>query len=254
MSTLRHLLTVLAVGISFNASAAEFKSCPHFFANGVAPILSASSPGNQRELCFDAFAVLHSGQSKTPVYVAERLNRAQLLDAEGEERTDKFYEEARLPRADRARLEDYKSRLKVGDSELKFDRGHLAPAGDMPNAQAMAQSFSLSNMIPQAPQNNRGPWKGYEKATRKYAMRALGDVYVISGPVYSGPVQALGPNQVWVPKYIYKLVYDAASGRSWAYWIENTNTARAERPITYQELVKRTGIEFLPGVKAMSDL
>lgn len=130
---------------------------------------------------------------------------------------------------------------------------HLAPAADMPNAQAMAQSFSLSNMIPQAPQNNRGAWaKSVEKSTRKYVMRAAGDVFVFTGPVYSTPVETLGPNQVWVPKYLYKLVYDQSANRAWAHWLENTDEARASRPISYDELVRRTGIEFLPDVKPKS--
>ena len=59
----------------------------------------------------------------------------------------------------------------------------------------------------------------------------------------------IGPGKVQVPKYLYKLVYDANTGRAWAHWIENTDMARAGRPITYSELVKRTGTEFLPGVK-----
>jgi endonuclease G len=52
-----------------------------------------------------------------------------------------------------------------------------------------------------------------------------------------------------VPKYLYKLVYDSVTGRAWAHWIENTDEARAGRPITYEELVRRTGIEFLPGIR-----
>jgi endonuclease G len=240
---------VFALVLPFSANAG-FDQCPGFFVNGVVPKVSHASPERQRELCFDAFAVLYSGQSKTPVYVVERLSKTQLADAEGEARTNKFYEEARLPSADRSRLEDFKARLQQGGFEVRFDRGHMAPAADMPTAQAMAQSFSLSNMVPQAPANNRGPWaKSIEKATRKYVLRAAGEVFVFTGPVFATPVHVLGPNRVWIPKYLYKLVYDPSANRAWAHWLENTDEARAGRPISYEELVRRTGIEFLNGVR-----
>lgn len=204
-----------------------------------------AQPGALRELCFEAFAVLHSGQAKTPVYVVERLNRKQLLDARGEERTDKFYSEARLPSAERAQLSDYRAEAPWVDGMTKFDRGHLAAAGNMPNPQAMAQSFSLANVVPQAAQNNRKTWNGIEKATRQYVLRAKGDVFVFSGPVYEEPVVKLGPGQVWIPRYLFKLVYDAETHRAWAHWVENTDSFKPGRPLSYAELVRRTGIEFL---------
>jgi len=221
--------------------AADFSQCPQFFAGGVPPSVPALQARGPRALCFDAFAVMYSGTSKTPVYVAERLNRAQLIDAKDEERTNRFYEEARLPSADRSHLNDYKG--------SGFDRGHMAPAADMPTAQAMAQSFSLANMVPQAPVNNRKSWAGIEKATRKYAMRADGDVYVISGPVFDARPSTIGAGNVAVPTHLFKLVYDATSHRAWAHWIDNTDEARAGKPITYAELVQRTGIQFLPNVE-----
>ena len=129
---------------------------------------------------------------------------------------------------------------------------HLAPAGDMPTSQAMAQSFSLANMVPQAPAHNRGAWaKSVEAATRKYAARAKGDVYVITGPVYSPDIAqspAIGPGQVRVPKYLFKLVYDEETHRAWAHWHLNDDSTQASRPIRYSELVRRTGVDFLPGV------
>ena len=221
----------------------------NFFVNGSPPKVPNASPAKQRELCFDAFAILHSGQSKTPAYVVEKLSKAQLSDAKGEVRTNRFYEEARLRSAERSRLEDYKERTVENGVEVRFDRRHMAPAADMPDAQ-MAQSFSLANMVPQAPENNRGPWaKSVEKATRNYVMRAAGDVYVFTGPVYSAPVQTIGASQVWIPKYLYKLVYYPVANHAWAHWLENTDDARAGRPISYEELVRRTGIEFLSGAK-----
>nr|WP_232431551.1 DNA/RNA non-specific endonuclease [Cupriavidus sp. UYPR2.512] len=219
----------------------NFDRCPQFFAQGAVPQVRNVQSLKPRALCFEAFAVLHSGTTKTPVYVAERLNSERVADAQDEERTNKFFADARLPRAERAELDDYKG--------SGYDRGHMAPAGDMPNATAMAQSFSLANMVPQAPQNNRKSWAGIEKATRKYVWRAKGDVYVITGPVFGSAAPAtIGQDQVWVPQYLFKLVYDSTTHRAWIHWIENSDSARAGQPTTYRELVKRTGVEFLPGV------
>lgn len=217
---------------------AQFASCPQFFAGGKPPVV-AKRP-TLRELCYDSFAILHSGETKTPVFVAQRLNRAAVADAD-EKRTDRFFEDARLPSAERARLDDYKG--------SGYSRGHMAPAGDMPNVTAMAQSFSLANMVPQAQGHNSGPWSKVERDTRKYAERATGDVFIITGPQFTPDSPTIGDGKVRVPKYLYKLVYDAAKGRGWAHWQENRDGKQDARPISIDELKRRTGIEFFPGVK-----
>jgi endonuclease G, mitochondrial len=243
LTRIRTLLVICALAASASATAG-FEQCPQFFPNGIKPAVSGTAPGQQREICFTSFAVLYSGVSKTPVYVVERLNRSELESAKLEVRTNRFYEEARLPAAERAALKDYKARL---DDGRRFDRGHMAPAGDMWTDDGMAQSFSLANMVPQAPRNNRRTWASIERATRKYVLRASGDVFVFTGPVFERPVETLGAGEVWIPKYLYKLVYDPATGRSWGHWLENTDEARVRAPISYDELVHRTGIEFLKG-------
>ena len=236
--TVLGLLALARPSIGFSAE--DFSSCLQFFANAKPPVV-APRP-TTRALCYDAFAVLHSGESKTPVFVAEKLNQASVADA-NEKRTNRFFADARLRSAERATLDDYKN--------SGYDRGHMAPAGDMPTAQAMAQSFSLANMVPQAPEHNRGVWaKSVEMATRSYVKRATGDVYVITGPVYVPSIAqspGIGLGQVRVPRYLFKLVYDQSRNRAWAYWHENSDSTRASRPISYADLVKRTGINFLPG-------
>ncbi len=123
----------------------------------------------------------------------------------------------------------------------------------MPTAQAMAQSFSLANMVPQAPKHNQGTWRTtVEDATKKYAARAAGDVYVITGPVYTPSIaqsEGIGAGQVRVPAYLFKLVYDEQAHRVWAHWQRNDNATKGSAPISYAELVRRTGIEFLPGAR-----
>lgn len=235
LATLLCLATVSATALA----APDFSACPQNFFQGYAPTPTANHPGKQRALCLDSFAVLHSGQSKTPVYVAEYLTPARLADAGDETRTNRFYEEARLPAAERAMLSDY--------SGSGLDRGHMAPAADMPTASAMAQSFSLANMVPQAPGNNRGPWaRSVEKATRAYAKRSANGVYVLTGPIYSGQVSTIGANRVWVPSLLFKLVYDPVKKQAWSYVLPNTDDARVQRTYSYQELVQITGIQWLP--------
>ena len=116
------LSTLMAVGISAHA-AEDFTACPQFFANAKPPMV-APRP-THRALCYDAFAILHSGESKTPVFVAEKLSRASIADAD-EKRTNRFFADARLRSAERATLDDYKG--------SGYDRGHLQyPAGSILN-------------------------------------------------------------------------------------------------------------------------
>ena len=227
---------LLASASTSYAASSDFSQCRQMFANSLVPATHSQAMA-PRALCYDSFAILYSGKSRTPIYVAERLNKAQLKTKIT--RTNRFFADARLPRAERAELDDYKN--------SGLDRGHMAPAGDMATDESMAQSFSLANMVPQSVVANRHAWANIEKATRKYVMRAAGDVFVITGPVFEPNPPTIGANRVWVPQHLFKLVYDPSTGRAWAHWLDNTDEARVGKPISYAELVQRTGIEFYPG-------
>jgi endonuclease G len=218
------------------ASKSNFAQCAQHFP-GYVP--ATAWPGQQRALCFDSFAVLHSGESKTPVYAVQRLTRASLEAAKGIERKDRFYPEARLPFAERAQLDDYK--------DSGYDRGHMAPAGDMPTVNAKAQSFSLADMVPQYPTLNQKDWNQIEQATRKYVMRAPGEVFVYTGPYFGKrPPQTIGQGKVWVPTHVWKLVYTPAVHRGWVYWMTNDGAKQSLKPITYQQFATKTGMRLLP--------
>lgn len=212
-----------------------FAGCSQFFPQQppIVPVGAAL-----RELCFSSFAILHSGQTKTPVFVAQRLNRTVLDRARNVQRTDRFYAEARLPQSERAELADYRG--------SGYSRGHMAAAADMHSDEAMAQSFSLANMVPQDQTHNAGAWSRIESDTRKYVMRAAGDVYVFTGPVYGAQPATIGEGRVAVPAYLFKVVYDAATKHAWVHWHEHHAEARAGRPIAYDEFVRRTGLHLLP--------
>ena len=58
----------------------SFSTCQQFFAASKPPVVPLRP--THRALCYDAFAILHSGESKTAVYVAQKLNRALVADAD----------------------------------------------------------------------------------------------------------------------------------------------------------------------------
>ena len=63
-------VSVLEAIDSTSGHPTSFAQCPQFFANGGQPPVVAPQP-KQRQLCYEAFAILHSGETKTPVYVAQ---------------------------------------------------------------------------------------------------------------------------------------------------------------------------------------
>jgi endonuclease G, mitochondrial len=229
MKLFRNLLALVALCTSLSVLAA-FDDCKDLFPTQQIP----TTPQAGRDLCFDSFAIHYSPQDKKPIYTVEKLNKEQ-LSAPHPRRSNQFYEEARLPFVERSLLTDYRG--------SGYDRGHNAPAGDMSNERPMAQSFSLANMMPQARQNNQGIWaKNVEEPTRAYVKRAAGDIYIYTGS--TGNNGSIGRSRVTIPTHLYKLVYDPSKNTAWGYWIENTNEARMTPPITYQELVAKTGIDF----------
>jgi endonuclease G len=229
MKFLVKLLLISSLWLPLSASAL-FEQCQNLFPAQQIP--STTQVG--RDLCFDDFAIYYSPSDKKPIYTVERLNGEQ-LQAPHPRRTNQFYEEARLPAHERALLADYRG--------SGYDRGHNVPAGDMSSERGMAQSFSLANMMPQARQNNQGIWaKRVEEPTRMYIKRAQGDVYIFTGSV--GQAGSIGKSRVTIPSHLYKLVYDPAKKLAWAYWVENTDDAQMNAPISYAELVQKTGIDF----------
>lgn len=51
-----------------------------------------------------------------------------------------------------------------------------------------------------------------------------------------------------VPSHLFKLVYDEERNVAWSHWHANSDDARGSELISYAELVRRTGVDFLPGV------
>ena len=155
-------------------------------------------------------------------------------------RQNTFHPEERLPAEDRAELRDY--------ARSGFDRGHMSPSGDMPNATTQYESFSLANMIPQDPNNNQNLWAGIEEGTRKLALQE-GELYVITGPIFEGSsIQRINA-RVLVPTHVFKVIYDPVRREAAAYVAPNVGGSEYQT-VSLAELERRAGIDLLPSADA----
>ena len=234
------LLALAFAVLAAPAALAQPAACPQFFPNGWPPALIDPRLAQRTTLlCNDAYAVLASGVTHGPIWSAERLTAASLAAARGTPRQAEFHSDGRLPRADQAQLDDYR--------RSGYDRGHMAPSGDMPGERAQEQSFALSNMVPQTAALNRGVWEGIERAVRRLAARR-GELYVVTGPAYQGQqIQSIGPDGVLVPSSTWKAVYDPKGGGTGAYLCSNAASPRCER-VSVAALTRRVGIDPFPAV------
>ncbi len=220
-------------------AAPAWANCADEYYRGGAPRVMESAARDLRELCYDDFAVGHSGVTHTPLWSAEHLTAGEVDAARTLNRRDAFHAEASLPHDERAELTDYR--------RSGYDRGHMAPSGDMPTPQAQAQSFTLANMVPQAASLNRGLWEEIETAVRNLA-DADGEIFVVTGPIFNTDAAALN-GRVRVPSAVFKAIYDPRRRQAAAYVADNAAGA-TYRLVSIAQLRAMTGIDAFPALAA----
>ncbi|MFX1824779.1 DNA/RNA non-specific endonuclease [Acinetobacter sp. AS5] len=217
-------------------SSSSDSACLNQFYRDVPPYLMKDSlKKDSYSLCFNGFNVGYSGVSKTPLWVAEALTPARL--SQKIPREDNFHEEDRVSAKHRATLADYRG--------SGYDRGHMAPNADMPNKAAQSDSFSLANMVPQAPKNNQEVWRKLEEAVRAIVTKQHRDAYVVTGPVFEGKrLKTIGQGVI-VPTAVYKAVYLPKQGISGAYYAPN-NDSQQVRVVSICYLEEKLGVNLFP--------
>lgn len=112
-------------------------------------------------------------------------------------RTNKFSADPEIPES--AETWDY--------NYSGYDRGHMAPAGDMRwDREAMEQTFLMTNICPQVKSLNAGSWKNLEEKCRQWA-QADSAIFIVCGPVIDGkPIEYIGDTRVYVPRRFFKVI------------------------------------------------
>lgn len=207
------------------------------------------------------YAFSYNRDRGTPNWVSWHLDRSDLGDAE---RQNDFRPDDALPGGwYRVTPSDY-----TGSG---FDRGHITPSADhSADARANSATFVMTNMVPQAPDNNQGPWRQLEEYERTLATQGS-ELYIVAGPAGVGGVGSKGaatatPNgKVAVPAQVWKVILVLPEGDADLSRVDRATRAIAvimpnrqgiktrnwrEFRVSVDEVERLTGYDFFSGVPA----
>jgi DNA/RNA endonuclease G (NUC1) len=207
-----------------------------------------------------AYSLSYNRANATPNWVAWRLDNSSI----GSFNNGDFAPDTSLPSGWYQVLpEDY--------GEPVYDRGHMCPSGDRTSSQALnSQTFLMTNIIPQHPDNNQGTWNDFENYCRTLANQG-NELYIISGPYGNiGTIGSTQQNRIVVPSKTWKVVLVLPNGSNdlqrvgrstRAFGIVMDNVAQSRSTpwrnfrVTVNAVENLTGYDFFSNVpRAMQEL
>lgn len=192
---------------------------------------------SEKIISHTGYSLLYNEKYKQANWVAYELTKEETNKIV--ERSNKFISDPKVKSVN-AFDKDYKA--------SGYDRGHLAPAGDMGwSATSMIESFYYSNMSPQLPGFNRGIWKKLEELVRTWAIENKA-VYVVTGPVLAKGLPTIGYNKIAVPNYYYKVILDYKKpnikGIGFILPNESSKSLLQNYAVSIDSVEKVTGVDF----------
>ena len=211
--------------------------------SGFAVCLPAAPGKNLEIVHHTAYSLGYSETHEQAAWVCYVLSKSECRGEE--DRSSSFYEDDKVTSGS-ASADDYKA--------SGYDRGHLAPAGDMTYSPlAMKESFYYSNMSPQVPSFNRGIWKNLETQVRDWG-KISGPLLVLTGPLLTDSLPVIGPDSVAVPEWYYKIVVNSSSvpPQAIAFLLKNEASSGelTEFVVTIDDVEKLSGLDFLSVIPA----
>jgi endonuclease G len=132
-----------------------------------------------------------------------------------------------------------------------FVMAQLVPAEDMMiDPEAAAETYLMSNIVPQKVGFNKFLWRGLEPLIREWAKEG-NTLYIAAGPVLAdGPFGTFGENKVAIPSRYYKVILDSNGERAIGFVFRvNTSTGSLNSyALSVDEVEKITGIDFFINV------
>jgi endonuclease G, mitochondrial len=211
------------------------------------PSNAAQSDSNNYLLIKKQYVLSYNRDKGIPNWVSWELNKSWLGDAP---RSNNFRPDDTIPKEwNRVLPNDY---IRSG-----YDKGHMTPSADRSNnIEDNTATFLMTNIIPQAPDNNQGYWAELESYTRSLANEGK-ELYIISGGY--GQQGTIGNGKIAIPERVFKIIVVSQTGKGLNGINEYTRVIAVDTPnyngkkesswsrylTTVDELEKKTGYDFL---------
>jgi endonuclease G len=202
VSILLACVALLLLWGSARTAAAQPESAHLALGNPSGAVADAAQPANYL-IVRPQYALGYSRDDGIPRWVSWRLVATDVLTVE--RYAGNFFRDTSLP-------DDWPQVIHADYTNSGYDRGHMVSSEDRTaTVEDNRATFILTNVVPQSPQNNRGPWLDLESFGRQLA--AAGDeVYNVAGP--EGEIARLpaGSSKVRVPATTWKVVLAVPPG------------------------------------------
>lgn len=144
---------------------------------------------------YEGFIAYFNPERHTPNCISWILHRDETQGSS--DRSNKFWTDKEVEGCPDTR--DY--------TKSGYDRGHMCPAGEQKwSAEAMHDSFVMTNICPQKHELNSGAWKTLEEKERLWANRDS-ILVIAAGPIYNSPdPERIGQTGVAVPDAFFKVL------------------------------------------------
>ncbi|UJB71822.1 DNA/RNA non-specific endonuclease [Acaryochloris sp. 'Moss Beach'] len=197
------------------------------------------------------FALSYNRSKGIPNWVSWQLDQTWLGDVE--RRNDFRADQSLPPKWEKVDARDY--------TRSGYDRGHMTPSGDRTNSEVNnSATFVMTNIVPQRPDNNRGPWVDLENYCRDLVDDGK-ELFIIAGGY--GKRAAIAKGKVIPPQNLWKIIVVMDETTLGINGISaNTPVIAVDIPnkqgikshewqryiVTVDHLEQETGYDFLPNI------
>lgn len=213
--------------------------CLQFYLERRAPEPVAPPAADERIFCHSFYALSYSSGRHDPVWTSYLLTRAMVAGADSfKRRNRRFAQQAGLAADQQGNHDDY--------TNQGFARGHMTPADDAPDRPTQADTFVVTNIVPQVGPFNGGLWAQLERAVHRLAASER-EVYIVTGPLFE---EARNPiHGIAVPSAIFKAIYVPSRRFALAFVSTNEQPTRCTI-VAIAELQRRSGLDPFPSLTA----